>query len=631
MGFFSRLKKRISGFFSGKKSPEAEPEAVEQVSEPVKSEAPVEPTPLTLEEIEPVISDEPTSPPERPRQGPALTNQQPAVQPPPMITADEEEFEFDDEPHIMSAPVAEAEPTAQPMVAAPAGPASAPAPAAMPTRGNGLLNRAMSQSSQPDYHEPVPASQQPTPPLDKKGLFTEVNAIAQSPTAQAQAATAPKQKKKRGKLRLSFRAHEIIPRNSPFNHYFRSLLNAERFIAEKEYSMALDVYQRLLNKIPNKTIREKILQNINDLEDFIENFEDEEEEQKPQPIQVVLEMPEKKEEPQEQKTDEGKSTTFGAPMGRWSGNTRTEKTETSNLEAEKIVQSITKGFFDIKKAMFEGKNLEILTQGNIELKGDIKAEMPSPPPGGTEDDKTKYIEKISDVANINKVADTANFGEGADGLKGKGEGEDAGEAESEAGGGGAPPLAEEPPEEVKAEPEPEPAQPEPETANMAPPSLGGEPAEEEAAPPSLDQASSVTGSTGGPEAEPEEEELIEPEPITDDEEAKPPVQEIRGVLELKTPEQEDTPFLTLTYDFTKIPHRFALSRNHTILEYAYYKYKSMLVKAQRFIKRKAITKALNYYRVIREQEIPDEFRAMIDKNIEDIKEYLQKYLMTRQG
>ncbi|MCX7633980.1 MAG: hypothetical protein N2Z22_11680 [Turneriella sp.] len=118
-----------------------------------------------------------------------------------------------------------------------------------------------------------------------------------------------------------------------------------------------------------------------------------------------------------------------------------------------------------------------------------------------------------------------------------------------------------------------------------------------------------------------------------DESGKEPerVQEIRGVLELKTPDQEDTPFLTLTYDFTKIPHAYHLAKDNAIFEYAYYKYKPMLVKAHQFIKRKQITRALNYYRVIREQQIPPEFRRMIDRNIKDITEYLQKYLVTRQN
>ncbi len=123
--------------------------------------------------------------------------------------------------------------------------------------------------------------------------------------------------------------------------------------------------------------------------------------------------------------------------------------------------------------------------------------------------------------------------------------------------------------------------------------------------------------------------------LTDDspesEEEKPKeIQEIRGVLELKPPDEEDTPFLTLTYDFTRIPHEFVLARDHNIFEFAYYKYKPMLIKAHQYIRRKQITRALNYYRVIREQQIPEEFRKMIDQNIEDITEYLQKYLMARQ-
>lgn len=127
-----------------------------------------------------------------------------------------------------------------------------------------------------------------------------------------------------------------------------------------------------------------------------------------------------------------------------------------------------------------------------------------------------------------------------------------------------------------------------------------------------------------------EEEMEPPKEDKKEKEEKGPVQEIRGVLELKPPDEEDTPFLTLTYDFYKIPHQFALSHDHQIFEYAYYKYKPMLVKAQKYIRRKQITKALNYYRVIREQQIPGEFRRMIDRNIKDITEYLQKYLMARQ-
>ncbi|AOP36084.1 hypothetical protein A0128_13780 [Leptospira tipperaryensis] len=106
---------------------------------------------------------------------------------------------------------------------------------------------------------------------------------------------------------------------------------------------------------------------------------------------------------------------------------------------------------------------------------------------------------------------------------------------------------------------------------------------------------------------------------------------IHGILELKPPEVDDAPFLTLTYDFGKIPHAFKLSKNYSIMEYSYYKYKPMLVKAQEFARRKMLKNALNYYRVIKSQNIPPELRKMINRNIKDITEFMEKYLMAKGG
>ncbi|EKP06561.1 hypothetical protein LEP1GSC018_2445 [Leptospira kirschneri str. 2008720114] len=106
---------------------------------------------------------------------------------------------------------------------------------------------------------------------------------------------------------------------------------------------------------------------------------------------------------------------------------------------------------------------------------------------------------------------------------------------------------------------------------------------------------------------------------------------IHGILELKPPEMDDAPFLTLTYDFDKIPHAFKLSKNYSIMEYSYYKYKPMLVKAQEFARRKMLKNALNYYRVIKSQNIPPELRKMINRNIKDITEFMEKYLMAKGG
>ncbi|MCE9600433.1 MAG: hypothetical protein K8S54_20920 [Spirochaetia bacterium] len=155
-------------------------------------------------------------------------------------------------------------------------------------------------------------------------------------------------------------------------------------------------------------------------------------------------------------------------------------------------------------------------------------------------------------------------------------------------------------------------------APEAPEPLGGEP-EAGAAP--------ATATAGMGEEDMPEIPSLDDEP----KEEKPQIQEIRGVLELKPPDEDDAPFLTLTYDFTKIPDSFKLSRDYHTMEYAYYKYKPMLVKAQEFTRRKMLKNALNYYRVIKSQNIPPEFKRMINRNIQDITEYLEKFLMSRTG
>lgn len=123
-------------------------------------------------------------------------------------------------------------------------------------------------------------------------------------------------------------------------------------------------------------------------------------------------------------------------------------------------------------------------------------------------------------------------------------------------------------------------------------------------------------------------EPLDEEAEPSDKEAPAP-QEIHGVLELKPPEEDDAPFLTLTYDFTKIPDSFKLSADYHTMEFAYYKYKPMLIKAQEFTRRKMLKNALNYYRVIKSQNIPSEFKRMVNRNIKDITEYLEKFLMSR--
>jgi hypothetical protein len=122
-----------------------------------------------------------------------------------------------------------------------------------------------------------------------------------------------------------------------------------------------------------------------------------------------------------------------------------------------------------------------------------------------------------------------------------------------------------------------------------------------------------------------------PEIQTESQEPPEPERIMHGILELKPPEVDDAPFLTLTYDFSKIPHSFRLSKNYSIMEYSYYKYKPMLMKAQEFARRKMLKNALNYYRVVRSQNIPPELKLMINRNVTDITEFLEKFVMSKGG
>ncbi len=90
--------------------------------------------------------------------------------------------------------------------------------------------------------------------------------------------------------------------------------------------------------------------------------------------------------------------------------------------------------------------------------------------------------------------------------------------------------------------------------------------------------------------------------------------------------KKELPILKVSYDFKKLPDEFSLSREKNILEYAFYRYKPMLIRADEFIKQRKVKDAINYYRVVMDQNIPVEFKIMIKKNISDLTEYLEKYL-----
>ena len=477
-----------------------------------------------------------------------------------------------------------------------------------------------------------------------------------------------------GHAKLTHRAYEIIPRNSPYGHHFRAMLNAENFVSDHEDQMALDIYQRLLNKIPLRSAREKIEQNIEDIENFLDSNEDlptpkvaldvnfgspfnNAPESPPQdqtqagqapapstPIQIQIGGPPPTGAPggggmpgaggpgagapgagsgfpypfsypflpppgmadyaaeQKKKEDE-----IPKPFGFFQQQDEAEEKREREREAKKpdlksffdsakslpdaemmkktnhILEDISDGIFNIEKALFDANKMDVETE-KVE-------EEP------VEEEEVEQEPAIEEKAEDEKKSD-ADFPTRPIG----------GAMASEA-----PRATGEPGEDYDETP--------------APPS--GEPTTEEAPEEEIEKSEGVMEQSSALSSLDDGEGSDEFNEDEVDEEESPQVQEIRGVLELKEPEQEDTPFITITYDFAKIPHGFYLSKDHNILEYAYYKYKPMLVKAQKFIRKKQITRALNYYRVIRDQQIPDALRDMIDRNIRDISEYLEKYLMTR--
>lgn len=90
--------------------------------------------------------------------------------------------------------------------------------------------------------------------------------------------------------------------------------------------------------------------------------------------------------------------------------------------------------------------------------------------------------------------------------------------------------------------------------------------------------------------------------------------------------RRELPILKVSYDFSKLPDEFSLAREKNILEYSYYKYKPMLEKANEYLQKRKVKDAINYYKVVMAQNIPPEFKTMIRTNINDLTEYLEKFL-----
>lgn len=404
-----------------------------------------------------------------------------------------------------------------------------------------------------------------------------------------------------GPFRLPHLAAEIAPPDGELSHFTKNLENAELFIAEGELQLTRIIYESLLKKIVDAEAKRKIRENLAALDNYRKshdwgNF-------MPVPPWLNQRNPWQDFKPPQLNIAE------------------------MPVEAKNISINLDKGFFEIAKAIFEQQKEFIKTLGK-EKKDDAAAEgkLKDREEVGADgqDDQDADAGDAASAAAEQEVGGDADQRAGEDRRNGGEDTRGAAAVERRSGSDRRDAAAE----------------------NAAPPPLAedGNTAPEESTPQAAKSAAEETADNAdgvmekpelpqmGPDGQPMAESMGAGEGDEgggEEKEEENKVQEIRGVLELKTPDQEDTPFLTLTYDFTKIPHAYRLAKDNGIFEYAYYKYKPMLVKAHQFIKRKQITRALNYYRVIREQQIPSEFRHMVDRNIKDITEYLQKYLVTR--
>jgi len=391
-----------------------------------------------------------------------------------------------------------------------------------------------------------------------------------------------------GPFQLPYLAEDIASPQGDLSHFTRNLKSAELFIGEGELQLTRIIYERLLAKIIDDEAKRKIKANL----DALDNYR--------------------------------KSHDWGSfmPIPPWMRNNPWQDMKPPQLsvsempvEAKNITINLDKGFFEIAKAIFEQQK-ELMQSSGEEKKEDASAEGALAEEPGSGDEEADEERRADD--DRRKGAPDPR-GEGAvDRRSGKDRRADGEEAAAE--------PAEEPqaPPPLAADGETEaPQSPAEKPVAAAPNEMPDEPLPDGVMEPPKIPEMSPDGQAMAPNAGGDD------DAAEGEKEEENKVQEIRGVLELKTPDQEDTPFLTLTYDFTKIPHAYRLAKDNGIFEYAYYKYKPMLVKAHQFIRRKQITRALNYYRVIREQQIPTEFRHMVDRNIRDITEYLQKYLVTR--
>ena len=459
---------------------------------------------------------------------------------------------------------------------------------------------------------------------------------------------------------LTYSPQEIIPPNSPFLYYQKSLFNANQFQKKGELNTAMIIYKRVMDKISNHSIREKLETNLSDLNQMLR--------------QNSTESPPTREE----------TTVMESSSPQESKSTPDFLVKSI---ADKIIQQIAQKAIEIQKALLGVSGNNIKQKGNSEISEDeeTKSEKETqqaqeiekaPQAQLTDEDKKDddFIELQEEKSELvlendedKKAEDTPEEGQSPQSSK-----EEDKQKQSEEENHFSKDQ-DKPRKSMAPDPEVEERQKKRKTkifeelekiisSSEEPlrinkfrlPKKRPEPSEQieafrEGQREDLPDTSSLSENLEENEESLSKEafgsrsEWVKRRTIKRSEflknEAQPETppqpsvpqptpslpQEIHGVMEIKPPEPKDSPFLVLSYDFTKMPYSFKLSKNNSFLEHFYYKYKPMLLKAQKLIRNKQIAKALNYYRTIAEQDIPDEFRAMVEQNIKDITEFMGRY------
>jgi len=508
-------------------------------------------------------------------------------------------------------------------------------------------------------------------PVNRRGKRTAPSAAETGPEGRAER-KAPRPAVKKGEpLTTPYKASDIIPPGSKFEQHRRPLRNADSLVEKQKGVEAVAIYERLKKRIHDGEIQNKIDANIQAIRDWLEAAEE------PEEVSPAAEMmPMEAQARALENLSEGlralaenlarqfvdsyakvKEEEMAPHMVAAELLDKREALPYGDFSLTETGEVVTDGWTDtdFEREWEKFKNLPLRDQRSGDDRrseldrrsgGDgTRKDRRSPDDRRKEDlfkEREEFLKKLEKHKKNKELFDQSrrksDRGKPFSALQLELEEEQKAAAEP----GGVTPLiapaaAGEGEGGVAAPSAPGPA---PAAEPSAPAAAAEAPAAPAAQPSAAPAGAGGIGAAGGAGAggggEEEgagigaEEEFEEELPEAEEKEGeKPPVQEIRGVLELKPPEEEDAPFLTLTYDFGRIPDSFKLSQNYHTMEYAYYKYKPMLIKAQEFTRRKMLKNALNYYRVIKSQNIPPEFKRMVNRNIQDITDYLEKFLMRK--